>query len=87
MAFDEYSIVSSEPITHEDIFYNALCEFDNVETKNDEHDFEEENAEFEIIEKKGGEGPDGYGKFKLSILDVEKSEYEVTVPKRSKLFD
>lgn len=86
-AFDEYSIVSSEPISHEDIFYSALCEFDEVKTKKDEHDFDYENATFEIIEKKGGSGPDGYGKFMLKIFDVEEQEYEVTVPKRSKLFD
>lgn len=83
---DENSILSNSPIDFDDqlTFLNALIEFDNADDEKDEHDFDEEDATFEIIEKKGGSGPDGYGKF---ILKIDEEELEVTVPKRSKLYD
>lgn len=81
----KYSIISSEPIIvrHEDIFFSAISEFEWV-GKDYKHDFDHDNATFEVITKEGGIGSNCCGKFKLCIAG---DEYEVSVPNRSQLFE
>lgn len=87
---NRHHIISNEPIDYDDesVFLSALIEFNNLDSETDEHDFNEEYATFEIIEKVGG-WPNVYGKFMLKIENEECDvfEYEVTVPKKSEVYN